>query len=87
MKKYRRNLTVIDAIQWNGQTYGEAKSLFAKAGLPGRSMMNEDRSLIIPALEGPLRVEKGDYIIKEPTGQFTSCKPAFFLEAYEKVKE
>lgn len=42
--------------------------------------------LKIKTLEGDMRAEKGDWIIKGVNGEFYPCKPDIFEKTYEKVE-
>lgn len=46
-----------------------------------------DEEIIIETLEGTIKAEKGDYIIKGVNGELYPCKPDIFHETYEKVYE
>lgn len=48
-------------------------------------MMENDLHIRIETLEGTMRGEPGDWIIKGVQGEFYPCKPAIFEETYEKV--
>lgn len=43
--------------------------------------------IAIDTLEGTMRVDYGDYIIKGVKGEFYPCKPDIFLTTYEEVIE
>lgn len=43
--------------------------------------------LIIETLEGTMRANHGDYIIKGVHGEFYACKPNIFHETYDIIKE
>ena len=42
-------------------------------------------SIVIPTLEGDMRAEIGDYIIKGLLGEFYPCKPEAFEAKYERA--
>jgi hypothetical protein len=44
-------------------------------------------SLIIKTLEGDMKANIGDYIIKGVNGEYYPCKPDIFEKTYEEVKE
>lgn len=48
---------------------------------------NGPAGLIIPTLEGDMRAEIGDYIIRGINGEFYPCKPDIFHKTYEKVED
>lgn len=41
----------------------------------------------IPTLEGTMRADIGDWIIKGIQGEFYPCKPSIFAATYDKVDE
>ena len=43
--------------------------------------------LTIDTLEGRMKADIGDYIIKGVNGEFYPCKPNIFAKTYEKVTE
>jgi hypothetical protein len=85
--KYRKKPVEIEAWLWD-----ESKETFAKVGC--KSMSSEGHSnhpdllkkLRIETLEGTMRVEKGDYIIKGVKGEFYPCKPDIFALTYDVVE-
>ena len=40
-------------------------------------------ALLIPTLEGTMRADVGDWIIRGVQGEFYPCKPEIFKETYE----
>lgn len=42
---------------------------------------------VIPTLEGDMRAEVGDWIIRGVQGEFYPCKPDIFAATYEPVTE
>lgn len=89
MAKYRKKPVVIEAVQWKGDNFNEIKQMLKNAD-ENRIIMphsNEDGdSLLIVTLEGEMRANKGDYIIKGVKGEFYPCKPDIFEDTYEKVE-
>ena len=49
---------------------------------PGRS-----DTLLIPTLEGEMRADVGDWIIRGIAGEYYPCKPDIFADSYEPVEE
>lgn len=78
--KFRKKPIVIDAIVFNGDNFKECKEFIGD---------NYDNKLNYPNIitsEGIMRVNRGDYIIKEPFDKkrgFYPCKPDVFLQTYE----
>lgn len=80
MAKYRKKPVVIEAIQVNGNNHGEIHN-FA-----GGVRIDKD-FVYINTLEGEMRADKSDWIIKGVNGEFYPCKPDIFEKTYEKVEE
>ena len=84
--KYRKKPVEIDAWLWD-----ENKDTFDKIGckkMAWRSHKNTPDlmcDLRIETLEGAMKVDKGDYIIKGVKGEFYPCKPDIFLMTYDKI--
>ncbi len=82
--KYRKKPVVIEAIQYDGTEDSVVKIL----GLGGqRSIRCEAGDLFIDTLEGKMRANKGDFIIKGVSGEYYPCKPDIFEMTYEKVND
>ena len=84
VKKYCRKPIILEAIQWTGDNTGEVLK-FGQGKIKYRKFLEEE--LYIKTLEGELRANKGDYIIKGVKGEFYPCKPDVFEKIYEEVKE
>lgn len=89
--KYRKKPVVIEAIQWTGDNLEEIKEMLKDADekrviMPHPNEEKGIKSLLIVTLEGEMRADKGDYIIKGVKGEFYPCKPDIFEETYEKVE-
>lgn len=95
MAKYRKKPVVIEAVLWGGnhnlseieQFVGqklktELESETAYVAGMGAPIF----SVFIPTLEGVMKANKGDYIIKGVNGEFYPCKPDIFAKTYDEVK-
>lgn len=82
--KYRKKPVVIEAVQFIGSSYQEVCDFIGKE-LSKHYNIGGVVSLIIPTLEGNLKADKYDYIIKGVNGEFYPCKPDIFEKTYEKV--
>lgn len=84
--KFRNKPVVIEAMLNNGD-FDNAKEIIAWAGAAAGPIKaeNGDRSLSIYTLEGVMRADEGDWIIKGVKGEFYPCKPGIFAETYEPV--
>lgn len=89
--KYRKKPIVIEAIQYDGLNKEEIEkfvgmelrtSIEELDGGQGQTM--EPKTYIyIDTLEGELRADPGDYVIKGVNGEFYPCKPYIFEKTYE----
>ncbi len=82
--KYRKKPIVIEALIFDGNNYKECKNFI------GEDFTNLLNYPNIITSEGLMRVNVGDYIIKEPFDKermFYPCKPDIFKQTYEKVEE
>ena len=86
MQKFVKKPVVIEAIQYNGINSTEVES-FVGAKLSTVWLSVEDTQLVIPTLEGDMKVSKGDYVIKGIKGEFYPCKPAVFEKTYDVVED
>lgn len=90
MVKFRKKPVEIEAIQYNGpftldemrETWGDAfkpivVSLDGRAGVVC--------GLAIETLEGTMKAEPLDWIIRGVKGEFYPCKPDIFSATYEPV--
>jgi hypothetical protein len=84
MAKYRKKPVVIEARQFDG------KNGLVLLGWIGGTELEEDflgDYIEIKTLEGVMRADKNDWIIKGVAGEFYPCKPDIFTATYEKVEE
>jgi hypothetical protein len=77
IKKYRKKPVVIEAMQWDG------KDLMLLSWFVGNSLLILPNNVMIRTLEGDMKVNKDDYIIKGVKGEFYPCKPDVFEQTYE----
>lgn len=93
--KYRKKPVEVDAIQFlNGDGKSTISDCLRFCGTNEveleEDFMEGGMGLIIPTLEGNMRADNGDWIIKRATvagGEFCVCKPDIFEKTYEKVEE
>lgn len=97
MSKFRKKPVVIDAFRWEGKpikSWDDLDAWLVSLGLPtapNRNVedvplwVNGDDSLTIPTLEGDMRCDIGDWIIRGVKGELYPCKPDIFAETYEPV--
>lgn len=86
IKQYRKKPVVIEAMLFEGNkdhpSMEEIQDWIAKSGTRVR---NDRLNIYITTLEGEMRAEVGDYIIKGVKGEFYPCKPDIFAATYEEV--
>lgn len=85
MAKYRKKPVTIDATQWLGSV--ASWDLIMELGLtdwaPGEIGAN---FFYINTLEGRMRVDLNDWVIRGVQGEFYPCKADIFAATYEAVK-
>ena len=83
--KYRKKPIVIDAYQLPAAGEDIPDSFEQWCDEVGFTAFESDRDegLLIPTLEGTMRADPGDWIIKGVKGEFYPCKPDIFEATYE----
>jgi hypothetical protein len=82
VKKYRKKPIVIEALQVSEINIKECYD-FCSDIMKAHTVPLE---LFIGTLEGLMRADVGDWIIKGVNGEFYPCKPDIFDKTYEEVK-
>lgn len=80
MPRARKKPIEIEYVQWIGNNLAEVFELTG-AELIGNDFMSDE--LVIPTLEGDMKANKGDYIIKGIKNEIYPCKPDVFEATYE----
>lgn len=86
MSFYRKKPVVIEARRHDSTSWDSAVKIAEWCG--GRSVKNEmahGSHIIISTLEGDMRADLGDWVIKGVSGEFYPCKPDIFEKTYEAV--
>jgi hypothetical protein len=78
--KFRKKPVVIEAIQFDGGNAGEIAAAYETDSL---SVAWQGRELIVTTLEGEMRADVGDWIIRGIKGELYPCKPDIFAATYE----
>lgn len=91
MAKYRKKPVVIEAYQytgdfiennvWNAPTW--IKQALDIGKLKYKEVEDNPPELYVVTLEGDMKCDYGDYIIKGIKGELYPCKPDIFEETYE----
>lgn len=71
--RYRKKPVVIDAVLWDGKLT-TVEPLLAGSSNPSVEQDLGDPALLIPTLEGTMRAEVGDWIIRGVKGELYPCK-------------
>lgn len=88
MSKYRKRPVVIDALRWDGTNWNEVCDFL---GVPENGHGDQENlgggrmPVVIHTLEGDMRAEVGDWIVRGVKGEFYPCKPGIFDATYEPV--
>lgn len=89
--KYRKKPVIIEAFLWleTRATFESLKSMgLTWAGYDShRDRPDEIKNLRIKTLEGTMKANRGDFIIKGVKNEFYPCKPDIFEATYELVEE
>ena len=98
MSFYRKKPVVIEAMLWTGYNYSESERFMDEPIAQGRyETAAPDRgngwpdgaysnsAKIIATLEGEMRCQPGDWIIRGIKGEFYPCEPDIFQATYELV--
>ena len=79
---YIKKPVKIDACQWTGDNVEEIKEFVE----PIAEYLEDEQVILIHTLEGDMKANVGDYIIKGVKGEFYPCKPDIFEETYNIVE-
>ncbi len=82
MGRYRKKPVVIEAYCFNQKHENYRPDWFQDAVSENKIVTFEDYA-VIPTLEGMMRSDLGDWIIKGVKGEFYPCKPDIFEATYE----
>lgn len=86
MAKFRKRPVVVDAIQWTGNNTDEVYAWEKSFGRYVLVIREDGGFVYIQTLEGSMKANKGDWIIRGIAGEFYPCKPDIFEQTYEKVE-
>ena len=77
--RHRKKPVIIEAVQWTGENLMEIREF-------AHPKVRFQKFLFVDTLEGRMKADVGDYIIKGVAGEFYPCKPDIFLATYEPVE-
>jgi hypothetical protein len=82
--RYRKKPVVIDAVQWDGTAEGAIPIIDWILRCDATARYDDDPAAIyIDTLEGTMRADIGDWVIRGVGGEFYPCKPDIFDATYE----
>lgn len=84
MSKFRKKPVVIDAVQFTGDC-GTPEIVALDLGVAHIPGIGD--CMLIRTLEGTMRAEPGDWIIRGVKGELYPCKPDIFAATYEPVED
>lgn len=80
MRYYRKKPVTVAVVCYNGKNLKEIEEMSENVRL-----ILSNGILSLDTLEGPMRVNVGDYIIRGVHGEIYPCKPDIFHETYEEA--
>lgn len=84
MAKFRKRPVVVDAVQWHGANLAEINDFLNHNQHQIVTDANaRPVAIVIPTLEGMMRCDLNDWIIKGVAGEYYPCKPEIFTKTYE----
>ncbi len=86
--RYRKRPVVIEAYRFDNRVTNQPPHWLHQALVAGNvwHQPDTDPNLVIRTLEGDMRANLGDWIIKGVAGEIYPCKPEIFAETYEAVE-
>lgn len=84
MPIFQKKRVFIEAIKYTDPE--SVKKIIEMKG-SGIGINNSEEGLYITTLEGVMKADKGDWIIKGVKGELYPCKPDIFEMTYEEVYE
>jgi hypothetical protein len=83
MAKFRKKPVVIEAFRWTGGPDQDDDPVWVVEKIKSGDVWFARGGLHIKTLEGVMRAEAGDWIIKGVKGEVYPCKPDIFEATYE----
>ena len=81
--KFRKKPVVIEVMQFTEENKNKVFNFITCTRFADRHGLANKPAIIIQTLEGDMRAELGDWIIKGVKGEFYPCKPDIFEATYE----
>lgn len=83
MPWFKKEPVAVQAIQYTGDNIEEIWDTFGAGEIYGP--VEDDPNAYILTLEGRMRCNVGDWIIKGVQGEFYPCRNDIFIQTYRKV--
>jgi hypothetical protein len=80
-KKFRKKPVIIEAMRFAGNIDKVSE------WCPVNERAEDNSWFTIPTLEGDMKCNLGDWIIKGVDGEFYPCKGSIFAKTYEEITE
>lgn len=85
--KYRKKPVVIEAVEWSPHASVYPEWLWSVLSVNPQMFDAATGELVIGTLEGEMRAQPGDWIIKGVKGELYPCKPDIFEASYERAEQ
>ena len=83
MAKYRKRPVVVEAFRWTGGPDRTEDPGWIVEMIESGAVTFEPGALLIHTLEGTMRADVGDYVIRGVKDEVYPCKPDIFDATYE----
>ncbi len=86
MSKWRKKPVVVDAFRWTGGPDQDEDPVWIVDAIKAGHVYyqgGDEPYMTIETLEGKMRVNVGDWIIRGVVGELYPCKPDIFAATYE----
>src|SRR4051794_35996814 len=93
--RFRKKPVEVEAVEFTGTNHDDVavfmgcdcRVMAIKADCPYDHSLAGPRALFIRTLEGSMRADRGDWIIRGVAGEFYPCKPDIFDATYEPAEQ
>ena len=93
-RRFRKKPVVIEAVQvpdigaaTHNDFFETLRAMGANQNPSGAVLMPMNDHILIQTLEGTMRADVGDWIIRGVKGEFYPCKPDIFEATYEQLAD
>lgn len=80
---YRKKPVAVEAFQYKGYNMQHILQWANENAKPERSILGSPGAIYVKTLEGTMKMEIGDYLIRGVNGEFYPCKQEIFHKTYE----